>query len=46
MRRVFISLIFLILLAGVGMAVYGYVADLPPPTETVEKPAAGVGFSE
>lgn len=46
MRRAFGFLIILILLAGVGLTIYAYVADLTPPTRVVEAPAVGVGFSD
>ena len=46
MRRFLAILIFLALAVFVGLVVYGYVADLPPPLEPVETPAAGVGFLE
>jgi hypothetical protein len=36
MGRVLIYLILLLLLAGLGGAVYAVFADLPPPTEPVE----------
>lgn len=46
MRR-FIGLLFILaLLAGVGLVIYAYVADLPAPVKVVETPAVGVGFSD
>ena len=46
MRRFLGLLFFLALIAMIGLVVYVYVADLPPPTREVETPAVGVGFSD
>lgn len=36
MGRILVYLILLVLLAGLGGAIYALVADLPPPTRTME----------
>ncbi|MEX2519663.1 MAG: hypothetical protein WD969_10075 [Paracoccaceae bacterium] len=46
MRR-FISLLFVLALISLaGFVGYAYLAELPPPTATIETPAAGVGFGQ
>ncbi len=46
MRR-FIGFLFVLsLIASVGLVIYVYLVDLPPPTRVVETPAVGVGFSD
>lgn len=46
MRRFLSFLVLLALLASAALVVYAYIADLTPPTQVVETPAVGVGFSE
>lgn len=44
MRRL-IGFLFLLLIGlAIGLTIYAYVADLPPPTRVIETPAVGVGF--
>ena len=46
MRR-FLGFLFILgLIAMVGLIIYVYLVDLPPPVRVVETPAVGVGFSD
>lgn len=44
MRRLIGLLFVIVLICLAALVGYAYFVDLPPPTATVETPAAGVGF--